>query len=109
MSEEKVLTEPLDMFNKLIIDIENIDVSINDEDQVLLLLLCARPRSHAHFKETFLYGRESMTFKEVELALFSKDLNKIKEHKPSSVCEGLSVRGKLSKKNGKFEKKKGKD
>lgn len=33
MSEEKVLAEKLDMFNKLILDLENIDVNIEDEDQ----------------------------------------------------------------------------
>ena len=56
MSEDKVLAEQLDMFNKLILDLENIDVKIDDEDQALLLL-CVLPRSDAHFKETLLYGR----------------------------------------------------
>lgn len=45
MSEDKILTEQLDMFNKMILDLENIDVSIDDEAQSLLLL-CALPRSH---------------------------------------------------------------
>src|SRR3954468_16946000 len=49
MIENKVLAEQLDMFNKLILDLENIDVKIDDEDQALLLL-CSLPRSHAHFK-----------------------------------------------------------
>ena len=34
MIEDKVLAEQLDMFNKLILDLENIDVKIDDEDQV---------------------------------------------------------------------------
>ena len=62
MSEDKVLAELLDMFNKLILDLENIDVTISDEDQALLLL-CALPKSHVHFKETLLYGRETLTLK----------------------------------------------
>lgn len=61
MSEDKVLVEQLDMLNKLILDLDNIDVKIEDEDQTMLLLY-ALPRSHAHFKETLLYGRESLTF-----------------------------------------------
>src|SRR4051812_40921938 len=85
MVEDKVLAEQLDMFNKL--------------------LLCALPRSHAHFKETLLYGRESLTFEEVQSALYSKDLNERKEHKPSTVGEGLAVKGKFLRKNGKFDKK----
>ena len=95
------------MFNKLILDLENIDVKINDEDQTLLLM-CALPRTHAHFKETLLYGRESLTFEEVQSALYSKDLNERKEHKPSTVGEGLAVKGKFLRKDGKFDKKKGK-
>lgn len=55
MSEDKILTEQLNMFNKLILDLENINVTISDEDQSLLILLCALPRSHAHFKENLLY------------------------------------------------------
>ena len=107
MIEDKVLAEQLDMFNKLILDLENIDVKIDDEDQALLLL-CALPRSHAHFKETLLYGRESLTFEEVQSALYSKDLNERKEHKPSTVGEGLAVKGKFLRKDNKFDKKKGK-
>ena len=49
------------MFNKLVLDLENIYLKIDDEDQALLLL-CALPRSHAQFKEVHLYGIESLTF-----------------------------------------------
>ena len=63
----------------------------DDEDQALLLL-CSLPKSHAHFKETLLYGRESLTFEDAQFALYFKDLNERKEHKPSSVGEGLSVK-----------------
>lgn len=38
MREDIVLTEQLDTLNKLILDLKNINVSIDDEDQVLLLL-----------------------------------------------------------------------
>ena len=40
MIGDKVLAEQLDMFNKMILYLENIDVKIDDEDQALLLL-CA--------------------------------------------------------------------
>jgi hypothetical protein len=74
MSEYKVVAEQLDMFNKLILDLENIDVKIKDEDQTFLLL-CVLPRSRAHFKETPMYERDSLTFEEVQPVLYSKDLN----------------------------------
>ena len=107
MIEDKVLAEQLDMFNKLILDLENIDVKIDDEDQALLLL-CVFPRSHAQFKETLLNGRKSLTFEEVQSAMYYKDLNERKEHKPSTVGKGLAVKGKFLRKDGKFDKKKGK-
>src|SRR4051812_30288510 len=94
------------MFNKLILDLDNINVKIHDEDQAILLL-CTLPRSHAHFKETLLYGRESLTFEEVQSALYSKDLNKRNEHKHSTVCEGLAIKVKFLRKDGKFDEKKG--
>jgi len=45
MCSDKVVSEQLDKFNKLILDLENIDVQIDDEDQALLLL-CAFPKTH---------------------------------------------------------------
>ena len=107
MIQVKVLAEQLDMFNKLILNLENIDVKIDDEDQALLLL-CVLPRSHAQFKESLLYERESPTFEEVQSALYLKDLNEWKEHKPLTIGEGLAVKGKFLWKDGTFDKKKGK-
>ena len=107
MSEDIVLAEQLDTFNKLILDLENIEVKIDDEDQVLLLL-CALPRYHAHFKEILLYGRKSREFEELQPSLYFKDLNERKEHMPSSTSEGMSIKAKFTKRDDKFNKKKGK-
>ena len=107
MSEDKVLDEQLDMFNKLILDLENFYVKIEDEDQVLLLL-SALPRSHAHFKETLLYGRQSLTFEEFQSSLYFKDLNERKEHKISLIGEGFSLKAKFTKRDDKFDRKKDK-
>lgn len=104
ISEDKVLAEQLDMFNKLILDLENIDVNIDDEDQVLLLLY-ALPRSHANFKEIILYVRESLAFEEFQSAMYSKDLNERKKKNPSSFGEGFPIKEKFSKKDGKYEKR----
>lgn len=54
MSEDKPLAEQLDMFNKLILNLENIEVKIDDDDQVLLLLLLfSLPKSHVNSKKLF--------------------------------------------------------
>ena len=96
MQEDKSIDEQLDVFNKLILDLENIDVTIDDEDQALLLL-SSLPKSYNNFKDTFLYGRESLTLDEVQAALNSKELNHKNEDKGSTVAEGLNVRGRPDK------------
>ncbi|GJZ72622.1 hypothetical protein Tco_0636768 [Tanacetum coccineum] len=58
----KKLSEHIHMFNKLIGDLANIDVDIDDEDQALMLLT-SLPSSYDNFVETFLYGRESLTWR----------------------------------------------
>ena len=94
--EDKSIDEQLDQFNKLILDLENIDVFIDYEDQALLLL-SSLPKSYATFKDTLLCGRESLSMDEVQAALNSKELNHRIEEKASSVAEGLSMRGRPAK------------
>ena len=88
MQEEKSIDEQLDTFNKLILDLENVDLSIDDEDQALLLL-SSLPKSYTTFKDTFHYRRESLTLDEVQAALNSKELNQRSEEKDNVVAEGL--------------------
>lgn len=49
-----------------------------------------------------------MIFKDVQSILKYKDLSEQKEYKSSSIGEELFVKGKFSKKDGRFEKKKDK-
>nr|GEX57920.1 retrovirus-related Pol polyprotein from transposon TNT 1-94 [Tanacetum cinerariifolium] len=64
MHSSKKLSEHIDEFNKLIGDLTNIDVDIDDEDQALMLLT-SLPSSYDNFVETLLYGRESLTLEDV--------------------------------------------
>nr|GEY90817.1 retrovirus-related Pol polyprotein from transposon TNT 1-94 [Tanacetum cinerariifolium] len=52
----KKLSEHIYKFNKLIGDLANIDVDIDDKDQALMLLT-SLPSSYDNFVETLLYGR----------------------------------------------------
>ena len=104
MQEDKSIDEQLDAFNKLILDLENIDVSIDDEDQTLLLL-SSLPKSYSNFKDTLLYGRESLTLDEVQATLNSNELNHRSEEKGNSVAEGLNVRGRPKKREFKSRSK----
>nr|GEU36952.1 retrovirus-related Pol polyprotein from transposon TNT 1-94 [Tanacetum cinerariifolium] len=62
MHSGKKLSKHIDEFNKLIDDLANIDVDIDDEDQALMLLT-SLPSSYDKFVETLLCGRESLTWK----------------------------------------------
>ncbi|GJR86957.1 retrovirus-related pol polyprotein from transposon TNT 1-94 [Tanacetum coccineum] len=86
----KKLSEHIDEFNKLIGDLANIDVDINDEDQVLMLLT-SLPSSYDNFVETLLYGRESPTLEDVLSIINSRELKKRTYAKDDG--DGLYVRG----------------
>ncbi|KAJ4723531.1 Retrovirus-related Pol polyprotein from transposon TNT 1-94 [Melia azedarach] len=101
MEEGTSLDEHLDMFNKIILDLENIDIKVDREDQALLLL-CSLPSSYEHFVDTLLYGRNSITMEDVKVALNSKELNKRTEREREEG-EGLNAnaRGRLEKRETK--------
>jgi len=97
MVESKAIMEQLTEFNKIIDDLENIEVHLEDEDKYILLL-CTLPRSFESFKDTMLYGKEgTVTLEEVQAALRTKELTKSKDLRADENDEGLSVsRGKDS-------------
>jgi len=56
MVESKTVTEQLMEFNRILDDLENIEVQLEDEDKTILLL-CHLPRSFESFKDTMIYGK----------------------------------------------------
>lgn len=83
--------EHLDEFNKIILDLANID----DEDQAVLLL-SSLDTSYANLKETMTYGRETLTLDDVQSVLHSRELQNKAKNKPKTG-EGLTIRGRLEK------------
>ncbi|CAJ2640159.1 unnamed protein product [Trifolium pratense] len=57
MVENKSVMEQLSEFNKIIDDLANIDVNLEDEDKAFHLL-CAFPKSLDNLKDALLYGKE---------------------------------------------------
>ncbi|GJS38829.1 zinc finger, CCHC-type containing protein [Tanacetum coccineum] len=86
------LGDHIDEFNKLILDLENINIEIEDEDQALMLLT-SLPSSYENFMETLLYGRESLTMEDVLMTLNSRELKKRTEDTKEETGDGLYVRG----------------
>ena len=90
--EGKGVLEQLEDFNKTIDDLENIDVSIGEEDKAILLLN-ALPSSYDQLRDAILYGREkTVTLLEVQSALRSKELQKGEMRIEDSVSESLNVK-----------------
>ncbi|GJZ68967.1 hypothetical protein Tco_0632517 [Tanacetum coccineum] len=91
MSPGMKLGDHIDEFNKLILDLANIDIEIEDEDQALMLLT-SLPSSYENFVETLLYGRESLTMEDVLATLNSRELKKRTEGTKEETGDGLYVR-----------------
>ncbi|PON41343.1 Zinc finger, CCHC-type [Parasponia andersonii] len=97
MNEEKSISDQIDKFNKIIDDLENIEIKLEDEDKALILLN-ALPKAYEHFKDAMLYGREqTITLDEVQSAVKAKELPRKKEGKEENTGEGLMARGRSEK------------
>lgn len=73
MEEGYVIRKHMDEFNKIILDLKNINIRIDEED-CAILLLSSLPRTYEHFVDTMLHGKYSLTEAEVKYALNSKEL-----------------------------------
>ena len=97
----KSIEDHLDDFNKIIIDLENIEIRVEDEDQAIIVLNSLPTESYEHFVDTMMYGRESLTLEEVQNALMSKEMKRKAELKKDDNGDGLYVHGKNFKKQNK--------
>lgn len=65
----------LDSFNKILADLQNLEVEIVDEDKALLLLN-SLPDSYDHLTTTLLYGKDEVKFNDVSNALMNNEVRK---------------------------------
>ncbi|GKD22696.1 hypothetical protein Tco_1224399 [Tanacetum coccineum] len=92
MSPGTKLGDHIDEFNKLILDLANSDIEIEDEDEALMLLT-SFPSSYENFMETLLYGRESLVMEDVLWTLNLRELKKRTEGVKEETDDVLYVRG----------------
>ncbi|GJV72280.1 retrovirus-related pol polyprotein from transposon TNT 1-94 [Tanacetum coccineum] len=89
------ISKHIDEFNKIVLDLANIEVKFEDED-LALLLLTSLPASYEHFVDTLLYGHEALTLEDVMATLNSKEI--IERSKANGGDgEGLYMRGRIDR------------
>ena len=88
MEDNKPLKIHLDDFNRIILDLKNINIKIDDEDQAIILL-SSLPKRFQHFVDTMLYGKTTLSMDEVKVALNSKENQWENDSKKEEIVEGL--------------------
>ena len=104
MAEGSSLDEHIDEFNKVCDTLETIDEGLNDEGKALLLI-SSLPPSYSNCVDALVYGRQSLSLDEVKAALNTRGLQDKQVNRVHA--EGLTVKGKIDKNDGK-KKKQGK-
>ncbi|GJT12752.1 hypothetical protein Tco_0859794 [Tanacetum coccineum] len=99
MPAGRKIFEHIDVLNKIVLDLANIEVKFEDEN-LALLLLTSLPASYEHFVDTLLYGREALTLEDVMATLNSKEIKK------RSKAKGMMVKDHLKRNCPKNNRKK---
>ncbi|KAG6434426.1 hypothetical protein SASPL_106060 [Salvia splendens] len=101
MQEGMPLQDNLKILNKILLDLRNVDVKVEDED-VALILLVSLPESYENFVESFMTGKETLSLEDVRSVLhIREDRQRTTSSATKIQASGLSATGQK-----KFGKKK---
>ena len=73
------MNEHLNGFNKIMVDLQILNVKMDDEDKVLLLLN-SLPDIYEHLTTTLLYNKDKKKFNDVSNALINNEVRKKDQH-----------------------------
>jgi len=92
------IEDRLDEFNRVILDLQNIELKVEDKNQTLNLL-CSLPSSYKCFIDNLLYGRDSLSSKDVKAFLKSRKLKKqVLKSYNDDHAKGLILSGRTNNK-----------
>nr|GEY56866.1 retrovirus-related Pol polyprotein from transposon TNT 1-94 [Tanacetum cinerariifolium] len=97
MPAGRKIFENINEFNKIVLDLANIEVKFEDED-LALLLLTSLLASYEHFVDTLLYEWEALTLEDVMATLNSKEIKERSKGKGDDG-EGLYARGRTDRRD----------
>lgn len=101
------VVDHLNAFTKLLTDLTNLDVKINDEDKALILLSSLPDDKYETFVLTLINGHTTLNCNEVTSALVNHAVRKDKESSHMSSGETLSARERsLNRQGGRKNKSK---
>ena len=94
------MEEHLNDFTKMLTDLVNLGVDVNDEIKAVCLLN-SLPVDYEHLATTLTYGKEKMVYEEISAALLNHACRrKEKDESKSSTPEALVSRGRPKEKKG---------
>ncbi|KAA0054895.1 Retrovirus-related Pol polyprotein from transposon TNT 1-94 [Cucumis melo var. makuwa] len=102
MDQSKSLEENLKEFQKIVVDVNNIDEKMSNENQAVILLNSLLSETYQEVKAAIKYGRDSLTMNIVLDAVKTRNLEIKKEHKDGEL---LMARGRSDKKSWKGKEK----
>lgn len=74
MTENIQVKNHLDNFNQIILDLQGVEITNDDDDQTIIL--CPLPNSYENIVDTILYERDSISISDVNDVIQSKELKK---------------------------------
>ena len=93
-------------YTKLLTDLVNVNVTIDEEDKAVILLNSLPYEEYETFTLTLINGRQNLSYNEVSATLVNYEIrrqNRLSSH-GSTSAEALAVRGRSSNRNGKGDR-----
>jgi hypothetical protein len=93
MKKGMTLCDHLHEFNKILMDLKNIDVQVDDEDQALILL-CSLPDLFDNFVNSMMYDRDIISLADGKSTLNSmKLMTRLNRKDSDNQAQGLFLKG----------------